>query len=517
MLIYLSDTLILQLGYILHTVPTWKKSYSLRVIVFVEYESEVEEERGRVNALLEKLRIEAKVLVFWLASGSISTYETIIHGHFKSLETDNLVNECLKDEDWWDDLKTFRGSRSMTASQEFTSVTHVIESTSGRPGLYNPHSTSAGAADRRRPSWAQFNELPRKPTVSQLVKIGVNMGIHTQNLPVAVFDSSETDAGGDSDSENSSSDDDFNDTESVASDGDMEADPTRRPLLTALRRRRSYGDVLIRHPKSPRKERKSKMTYAKALQSYGTAMGSGRDDGERGRQPAKLGGQLRTERFDSTSTMPERPALSRQGSSAMRFSSMLVPKTTITSEDDTARIMFAEADERPAFSRQSSIGRFDKTFPGREGKNDSPKVVSFADLSGQSRSQMGSRRNSMPKKSNGSGDALVDIPELLSSYRFPDREVRQDDESGSSYSSQGLPLSFNDLPSRAQHLILNELMRQSSAETAVLFTTLPIPAEGTYKDEEASLTYLSDVEVLCNELPPVLLVLSNNMTVTVSL
>ncbi|KAK0651840.1 amino acid permease-domain-containing protein [Cercophora newfieldiana] len=501
-------TLILQLGYILHTVPTWKRAYSSRVIVFVEYESEVEEERGRVNALLDKLRIEAEVLVFWLASGNISTYETIIHGHFKSSETDSLVNECLKDEDWWDDLQTFRGSRSMTASQELSSAAHVIESTSGRPGIYNPHSASAGAADRRRPSWAHLNEFPRKPTVSQIVKMGVNMGIHTQNLPVAVFDSSETDAGDGSDSDSSSSDDEFNDTESVVSEGDMEIEPSRRPLLAAaLRRRRSYGDVLTR-PKSPRKDRKSKTAYAKASQSYGTTS-SGQDERERGRQTTS---EERHNRLDP----PERPTISRQGSSAMRFSSMLVPKTTITSEDDTARIMFAEVEsrpERPTFSRQSSTARFD----AREGKSD--KAVSFAEpIQGHSqiRSQLASRKNSMSKKSNGGGDALLDIPELLSSYRFPDGE-RQDDESGSSYSSQGLPLSFNDLPSRAQHLILNELMRQNSSDTAVLFTTLPIPAEGTYKDEESSLRYLSDVEVLCNDLPPVLLVLSNNMTVTVSL
>ena len=80
----------------------------------------------------------------------------------------------------------------------------------------------------------------------------------------------------------------------------------------------------------------------------------------------------------------------------------------------------------------------------------------------------------------------------------------------------GLAL-FNDLPSRAQHLILNELMRQNSGDSAVILTTLPIPEEGTSKSEEASLKYLSDIEVLCHELPPVLLVLSNNMTVTVSL
>lgn len=57
-------TLILQLGCILNTVPSWKRAYRLRVAVFVEYESDVEEERGRVKALLYNLGIEAEVLVF---------------------------------------------------------------------------------------------------------------------------------------------------------------------------------------------------------------------------------------------------------------------------------------------------------------------------------------------------------------------------------------------------------------------------------------------------------------------
>ena len=54
-------TLILQLGCILNTVPSWKRMYKLRVCVFVEYETDVEEERGRVTTLLRNLRIEAEV------------------------------------------------------------------------------------------------------------------------------------------------------------------------------------------------------------------------------------------------------------------------------------------------------------------------------------------------------------------------------------------------------------------------------------------------------------------------
>ncbi|KFY83304.1 hypothetical protein V498_08168 [Pseudogymnoascus sp. VKM F-4517 (FW-2822)] len=88
---------------------------------------------------------------------------------------------------------------------------------------------------------------------------------------------------------------------------------------------------------------------------------------------------------------------------------------------------------------------------------------------------------------------------------------------GSTYSTQSLPLSFNDLPCRAQHLILNELMRQNSNDTAVMFTTLPSPAPGTHTDEEACVAYVSDLEVLGRSCPPCLMVHSNSMTVTMSL
>lgn len=514
----MADTLILQLGYILHTVPTWKKVYDMRVLVFVEYESEVEEERGRVKALLEKLRIEAEVLVFWLASGDLLTYETIIHGHFQGPETENLVNDCLRDEEWWEDLQGYRGSRSMSASQEFTSMAHVIESTSGRPGLYNPHTGgSAGAADRRRPSWAaHLNEIPRKPTVSHLVKMGVSMGIHTQNLPVAVLDSSDTDLGSDSDNNVLESD-----AESVASDGDVAPDMIRRPLLAGLHRRRSYGDVLTR-PMSPRRARKPKPSLSRDPPSYGATSSRGRSNEPISRDPSIKGGKDSPRLTPGGTFKLERPPLSRHGSTAMRFTSTLVPETTITNEDGAGpRIMFAETGasaSRPGFSRQSSVSRHHtRTGTDEYRPAAADKSVAFAEPPSQgSRTPLARSRRSSPSRRANGGDSLIDIPELLSSYRFGGQEDG-DDSGGSSYSTQGLPLSFNDLPSRAQHLILNELMRQQSGETAVLFTTLPIPEEGTCLSEEASLTYLGDVEVLCHELPPVLLVLSNNMTVTVSL
>lgn len=166
--------------------------------------------------------------------------------------------------------------------------------------------------------------------------------------------------------------------------------------------------------------------------------------------------------------------------------------------------------ERPGFSRHSSAGRLASGKPVPEVQGNVGPSVSFAEPEGDVRS----RKTSVSRPPSG-GDAQVNIPDLVSSYSFG--QIDDDGASGSSYSAQGLPLSFNDLPTRAQHLILNELLRQNSNDTAVLFTTLPIPEEGTCQSEEESIRYLSDIELLCHELPPVLLVLSNNMTVTVSL
>lgn len=80
-----------------------------------------------------------------------------------------------------------------------------------------------------------------------------------------------------------------------------------------------------------------------------------------------------------------------------------------------------------------------------------------------------------------------------------------------------LELDFNILPARAQYLILNDLIRSYSQDTGVVLTTLPAPAPGTYQDEEKSLEYVSGLELLCEDIPPVLLIHSNSLVVTLAL
>ncbi|KAL2878112.1 hypothetical protein SGCOL_006641 [Colletotrichum sp. CLE4] len=549
-------TLILQLGYILYSVPTWHKVYNIRVMVFVEYESEVEEERARVKALLDKLRIEAEVIVFWLASGQLNTYELIINGQSNDLESQIMVHDILKDEEWWDDLQRFRGREpNLNSTEELTSFANIIESTAGRPGVFNPHVSLDDIESGRRPSLVHFGELPKKPTVSKLSRLGVSVGIHTSHLGDEVFEDDSGSDGEMSDQEQQpsclDSDSEFEPGSSDYSEDEMpEVDDPRRPLLLGRGRGRSQSDDLLTSP-SKQKRSKSNKSAAPAA-SYGTMVSQARSEGQAG--PSHVGrvenvsapptplerpvldrnisarsmGGFRSagiNTYDATSgsasgkaTPATRPTLSRQ-SSAVRFSSRPMPETRTDVEGASGpTIMFADTTEeetpraeQPAFSRQSSAGRFssrpvpemtvtaaeefepNNTFAEPSCRSRKASVASTADL----------------------GDVHMNMAELVGRYRLDSRPDA--DGPGSPYSTQGISLSFNDLPSRAQHVILNELMRQNSKETAVMFTTLPVPTEGTCQDELASVQYLSDVEVLCHELPPVMLVLSNNMTVTVGL
>lgn len=519
------------------------------MLVFVEYEEEVDAERARVKGLLEKLRIDAEVIVFWLASGSLATYETIVSGQAPDPAVDTLVNGCLQDEEWWAELQDLRDRpKYISASQELDSLANIVELTAGRPGVFNPHNEQERHGERRR-SVARLTDFPKKPTVSALARLGVNMGIHTANLLPNVFHSSsesESDTGSESDSESSGDDRnvDFNEDASAASEGDLEIfEPVRRPLLSTTRRK-SHNDAQILEPAARHKpiepERFVKTPGPPTTRSYGTMTpllgepaGGGHvasseasfeqsltantslSDIRRPATPRRgLSRNTSRERLntDIFAPKPKRSALSRQ-SSHLRFSQLYPSETVEDAEDETTPMLgTVEADAvkaRPGLSRANSQARFSsRLLPETRvtAEGDGGPSVSFAP---EPETRPHTRA---PSPGEGPADFSINIPDLVASYQAKAIDEDNDDSAGSSGETSGLPLSFNDLPARAQYLILNELLRQNSGDSAVIFTTLPIPTEGTCKSEEASLQYLSDVEVLCNELPPVLLVLSNNMT-----
>lgn len=521
-------------------------------------------ERGRLKALLEKLRIEADILVFWLASGNLATYDTIVGGQQIDPDVDMLVNDCLQDEEWWDELQTLRGRpKFMSASQSLDSLANILESTAGRPGVFNPHNNEQGDfGDRRRHSTARLAELPKKPTVSTLARLGVNMGIHTANLLPTVFDSSsesrsgsssETDSDGSSDDGNP----DFNDDASAVSEADLEhLQPVRRPLLSVPGRRKSQNDAQIREPVVRRKnvqvERIARSPGPSGTRSYGTMFTVGADTsdeaetGGRGtsssasyrpdlaavsgalleinRPVTPLRGHSRNASRDVLETVapkPVRPSLVRNSSHASRFSSHLIPQTEITEPEGGSGPVLGFTEEtdqqqvrRPGLSRTNSQARFSSRLEGTAEETSGPSV-SFAPETDLDHHQ-NQRPHTMPPSPSAGPDVAINIAGLLAASHDQPTDEQRNTGAGSSGDHEdaagALPLSFNDLPSRAQYLILNELWRQNSSSSAVLFTTLPIPAEGTCRSEEASVQYLSDIEVLCSDLPPVLLVLSNNMT-----
>ncbi|KAL8288857.1 hypothetical protein RB597_000778 [Gaeumannomyces tritici] len=518
-------TLILQLGYILHTVPAWTRVFKLRLMVFVEYEDEVEEERQRVAALLEKLRIDAEIHAFSLASGALTTYEAIVHGNYKDSFIESTLDEALKGE-WWEELKAQR-----------------ISGGSQPAGFDGGESSEVS----RRHSGAGFFGLmdsPKRHSVSYMVRVGFSMGIHAQNLPRNAFDIGPVN-GGDSDDSEDSDDDymdaDFNDVESAASEADLFGlTPSRRPLLDDVSRRKSHGDALMQVSTSKKKrppENEPLISRGPQRASYGAVQASS-SVVENPRLSRRAPSSRSVPEIVSvappspmrSSTLPalqtsepgeqtsRRPPLSRTQSSA------LAPPTAATlnptSPDEPRPLV------RPAFSRANSSNRFTSSLVPETRILDEGGIagrsITFAvpenHPSGAEALTLGDGEASVI---GAASDVRIDIPELVATAQSGHRRVpsgsHSNQESGRSSPGGALELSFNDLPCRAQHLIINELMRQNSNDTVVLFTTLPIPEEGTYESEEASVEYLSAVEILCHELPPTLMVLSNNMTVTVSL
>ncbi|KAK6084811.1 amino acid permease [Seiridium cupressi] len=476
-------TLILQLGYILLSVPNWKKAFKLRILVFVEYDTEVDEERARLKALLEKLRIEAEVRVSWLASGELATYNYIVNGK-SSGETDYAVNRLLEGDEWWRELQNIRQEASR--SQDVSTFGELLEISKRRGS--SPNTEITGPLGHLGTD--KTLGLPKKSTVSKIARLGANFGIHTNHLEASVLEDETNQLVYDhSDDEGSSSSDgDLND---IASEGGAEqGSPQNQPLLH-FGRRKSHGD-LLRHP------------HSRNPQRGGDSRGNARDYGATKSVPSFT----KTDRSSITPTEP----FKRSGSTQALLGRPAEVARSGTDPDTTAK-----RPTRPPMSRNSSMGRFSsRPVPQTrvQSEEDGEQRLMFAEEVEPVRTPfIRSRRNSNSQTASSS-DLHLNIPDIMDSFRFGPTD---DAEARSNYSTQSLPLSFNDLPSRAQHMILNELMRQNSEDTAVLLTTLPIPEEGTSKSEETSLRYLCDIEVLCHELPPVLLVLSNNMTVTVSL
>lgn len=500
-------TLILQLGCILNTVPSWKKAYKLRVAVFVEYESDVQEERDRVIALLENLRIKAEVLVFYLACGTVKSYNLIVNGEDVDEETEKSVSQVLEDEDWWMELQKIRG-KIKAGEMSAMDALSIADDSQWPPSSFT---------DRREPSLVRYEGLRkilrgpnRRSSFGNLSSMGVVPSMRTHRLDDDLVSRHASQHGEGSDFEESDSDGDYiNDEED--DDGDDEYDDMiSSEGQTSSEGQRPPGSGHDKLPSSKKSSRKSskkssrRNSGASSLQappqdSFNNPFSNPNYPAMENESPNPRGRSFFRQRDDSLDVRPgdspgnleeHEDGLRRLRTISPSFSAEPIPTTREGGEEGVGpSIMFADQ-PHPKHKESMPKLRFENTSVG-------PRD--------QSRSIYARGTSTEPFPTTGD----------VSSPRPASRTTTT---SASGYpSAASLPLSFNDLPCRAQHLILNELISQQSEEAAVIFTTLPAPVEGTYKSETDSMSYVTDLEVLTQGLGPVLLVHSNSMTVTTNL
>jgi len=498
----------------------------------------VEEERGRVKALLENLRIEAEILVFWLASGSLATYEIIVNGTSPSPETLNEVEHCLRGQDWWEEIQKIRGNRGEASPDEedLADVENMLGSSN-----WPDASFQQGPRHERVERFLGLRQLlsrsKRRRSMGGFSKLGVNLGIRSQKLPPQLTKRFKDDSESDSDSEDSeaiaSDKEDVAQSLSAASEADIddfESDSdVPLPSPAKLPRRRSYGDTMrgprpFKRSTGERELTISKMPKGTVVSGPSTPARPFEDSGassmERRAESSSVAASIKESQED-IKIIPSTPSKHPSSRKLEERFSVLRQSPTLPPLSPTKICRLGDDQERPLLSRHASSQKFtSKPVPmariaTEEGPGPSIMFIDTPSPPGRHH-----RLPSAYRPQDPSCGAATTNPSSAPKTSSPSSS-RSTSPSymhrGSTYSTQSLPLSFNDLPCRAQHLILNELMRQNSKDTAVMFTTLPSPVQGTHTDEEACLAYLSDLDVLGRGCPPCLMVHSNSMTVTMSL
>jgi potassium/chloride transporter 9 len=513
-------TLILQLGCILHTVPSWKRTYKLRVAVFVEYETDVEEEKQRVTMLLKSLRIEADVLVFWLASGSLKMYEVIVNGK----HTDDFaqaaedVDDGLEDEEWWQEIQRLRKPEDMSTSKEFAHASDLLDAVTNWPTSSFQH----GRRESKPKRFAELKKLLRrkkhKTSASNPEEADATTSMPAHRLPTNLLsdsESSSSDSAGDDDEEAIATESDLNASDNELDEYDLDASDEDHMDDTAPFQRSKSTDATGGIPfisnrfnlrralwkGSTQRDDRPTTDSTTPLKPHPKAISSDTAI------PTSTKGNMSDTRdlsIDQLSSSPRteniRPPPIRH-QSLPKFTSKPTPRTAVAADEASAgpSIMFVDSPSSSASRNKDPIA-FSPVPP--------PQLAATAASSSTTPPAPKLLQTTLPSTSE---------PFTATASPSTSNSKAQNTQASGYPLQSAIPLSFNDLPCRAQHLILNELIRQNSDDTAVVFTTLPSPVEGTGESETESVKFISDLEVLCQGLPPCLLVHSNSMTVTMNL
>ncbi|KAF5212425.1 putative vacuolar cation-chloride cotransporter [Clavispora lusitaniae] len=525
-------TLILQLGSILSTVDEWKASgYQLRIIVFVETVTEQDEEKKRLNDLLESLRIKAEVKIICFEEGSLSTYNFLVKGYGvtssnrKSYED---LSKILEKEEWWTNL--------VEARETLKSIEKQRALRKGDCGKPRPISMSdntmrftlgaLGKSPTDPSNLGKSLQHNRRYTLSNLHEKGLSFSLNMKAQGGDGF-FNYSDSGDDSNSSisdtesesNSNLTNSFGDSsnlyQSTTSAQSIESNPT---TMSSIQRERSAVSILNQKPRG-------KIPLHPALKvkySSNHALSS-----------------------DQLSVMSSRSNL------RPNFSAVKIPKSIVRDADDE------DDDDDDNENEGADNGEIED--------EDTKPSITFAEEPAEPTHPVSSRDNPRGQRKSGKvrnispyssqkaidADTSFDIKPIVSitgpgtpSDQLSEIESSAEGEEDGATDGQGqekhdaanvsatdhkakykqlkkelADLTFNDLPAKGQHIILNELMKMHSnqGETAVIFSTLPAPVIGTHLNDEDSMDYTSSLATWLDGLPPILLLNSQTVTVTTAL
>lgn len=432
-------------------------------------------------------------------------YEVIINGRDED-EYDQIARDVdcsLEDERWWQDIKRLRRPNDMSDSQEIDRTVDILEAVTNWPIASFQH----GRRESKPRRFAALQEMLRKAKkrapMGDLQDAGSTKAVPSQRMTVDLLTDSDSDTTSSSIGEHGGNANDGADDEAMASESEAAVSGNNFDEYD-LDASSDDGSV----------NGGSQMSLQRSKTTTGTQLYPRTLDLRKAiwKNPPK-GSSFRDGQRNPHTAAPLRPQLGATASeTAILTHSSKKSRSVGSSTSQLSTAPRAGSSVKPPSMQHSSLPKFTSNPTPRAAvaseEASGPSIMFVDTPSPETTARKPDPFTTVSPSSNPTTDSSsprtsATIPASNPATGFP--------------AQRAIPLSFNDLPCRAQHLILNELLRQQSDDTAVVFTTLPSPIEGTCESDAESVKYVSDLEVLCQGLPPVLLVHSNSMTVTMNL
>jgi potassium/chloride transporter 9 len=495
-------TLILQLGSILSTVNEWKYTHILRVIAFVETSQEVEEETGRLKDLLSTLRIDAEIKIISLDDGSLDTYNFLVKGYnktpFTTAEYDKLDN-ILSSDQWW---KNLRNARETLKEIERKKVRRQISKTYLNDSVASSK-TNLSFNDK---TFSPLNLTSTSPSISNPKSFGMKRRYTLSNIQEK----------GMSLSFNIKSQGNYLDYEAGISSSDSSDSEKEYNLSSEVSTNNNSG-VNISSLEAP----EITTTF--------------RDPFKEGKSRAQF------------SLAPDQGSV-RSLVSNLRpnFLAIKMPQSQVNDEDDDPHAVDEDNNPTIKFVEDNDDDEDDTTGIDQEEKKDvisrtgikrrpklhnSPSIINNAQIDEHLRTpqflaldddnmlHVPSFCNLNDTKHAGLTDARKQVYQNKVKIVETEHIPREKTITKKQLQEELRNLTFNDLPAKGQHIILNELMKRNSPKdsTHVIFSTLPAPSIGTHCDDKDSFEYTNTLSIWLDDLPPILLLNSQTVTVTTAL